>query len=294
MSLDQRVLMVLSLEQNGDRFTGSLSHPQKMNTDGYTFSGLGGGVAVDPIVNASSQNASIHIVVENSKDKKDTTEFAITLTTQDDAAVKLIGAPFDAWHFRRHRGADRPSIATDWDSARSYDAENPYVAPNAEMRAIFAEDQLARQPAQMAASVAKAFIEQDATRRERTRALLARGELRAGEDFRNAAFVFQHGTAPDDFLLAHTLALLALARGDKTATWIAAASLDRYLHSIGKPQIYGTQFALGNMPSQHPYNQTLISDALRQQLKVPPLAEQHAQFESFDKSQGASPTTKKK
>jgi hypothetical protein len=46
-------------------------------------------------------------------------------------------------------------------------------------------------------------------------------------------------------------------------------------------------------PNQDPYNQTLISDALRQQLKVPPLPEQQAQFPSFPKSQGANATTKK-
>ena len=74
------------------------------------------------------------------------------------------------------------------------------------------------------------------------RALLEKRELRAGDDFRLAALVFQHGSEPRDYLFAHTLALVALAKGDRSASWIASASLDRYLQSIGRPQIFGTGF----------------------------------------------------
>jgi len=36
--------------------------------------------------------------------------------------------------------------------------------------------------------------------------------------------------------------LVAAAKGDQGAAWIAAATLDRYLQSVRQPQIYGTQF----------------------------------------------------
>ena len=277
MSVEQRVLMVLTLEKKGDEFVGTLDRPGKMTTDGYSFSGLGGGVVTQPVVKGTRQNGAIHLVIENPKDRADRTEFEMSLTTRDTAAIKLAGSPFDAWPFRRHPGGI-PVVATDWDAARSYALQNQSSPPNAEMRAILAEDQAARQGTNISADRWQLINRDDAARRERTRRLLERGELQAPEDFRSAAFVFQHGNTPEDYLLAHTLALIALAKGDRTAGWIAAASLDRYLQSIRKSQIYGTQFRSGTTPDQEPYDRKLISDALRRQLNVPALADQEEQF----------------
>jgi hypothetical protein len=117
-------------------------------------------------------------------------------------------------------------------------------------------------------------------------ALLAANALHTPDDYRKAAFVFQHGAQPDDYLLAHSLAVIAVAKGDQGAAWIAAATLDRYLQSIGRPQIYGTQFlGMGASTTQKPYNQELISDALRIELGVPTLASQKEQL----KTQQSSP-----
>jgi hypothetical protein len=122
----------------------------------------------------------------------------------------------------------------------------------------------------------KLLLPQDRARRERTRLILEEGALRTGDDFYHAAFIFQHGEEAKDFLLAHTLAVAAISQGRKDATWIAAATLDRYLQAIGQPQIYGTQFSSppGKPTTQEPYDRTLVSDALRKVLHVPPLAEQ--------------------
>jgi len=90
--------------------------------------------------------------------------------------------------------------------------------------------------------------------------------------------VFQHGNEPRDYLFAHTLALIALEKGDRSASWIAAASLDRYLHSIDRQQIFGLQFQPDGA-SRAPLDGELVSDALRKQLGVPTLAEQQAQMQ---------------
>ena len=50
----------------------------------------------------------------------------------------------------------------------------------------------------------------DETRRKQVHALLDAGQLRSGLDFREASFIFQHGSQPDDFLMAHILAMAAL------------------------------------------------------------------------------------
>lgn len=140
---------------------------------------------------------------------------------------------------------------------------------NPEMTAIFKADQDARKD--LAGIDWATVMADDAKRRQGTRALLDAGALRSGEDFRHAAFVFQHGDTADDYLLAHTLALVAVARGRPDATWIAAATLDRYLQHIGRKQVYGTQFGTkpGEATTQEPYDRALIPDSLRTALRVP-------------------------
>ena len=120
----------------------------------------------------------------------------------------------------------------------SYSAAPSTEASNPEMRAIFEADQadrLERTGKVDWATVAR----RDAERRARTRQLLAEGRLHSGADFLGAAFVFQHGSG-DDYLLAHTLAIIATKKGEPGGPWIAAATLDRYLQHAGRKQIYGT------------------------------------------------------
>jgi hypothetical protein len=151
---------------------------------------------------------------------------------------------------------------------------------NPEMQRIFAADQADRKGAPNIDW--KAVGPRDAERRSATRNLLTRGALTTAEDYRAAAFVFQHGSEAGDYLLAHTLAMVAAGKGDKGSLWIASATLDRYLMKVGQPQIFGTQFSLsktaGAAWSQEPYDRALVSDALRKELGVPPLAEQEKQL----------------
>ncbi len=81
-------------------------------------------------------------------------------------------------------------------------------------------------------------------RQTKVRALLAAGELKTGEDFHEAAFIFQHGNNSEDCLFAHVLAMGAVLKGSDEAKWVEAATLDRYLQSIGQPQVFGTQYPL--------------------------------------------------
>lgn len=161
----------------------------------------------------------------------------------------------------------------------------PPAAPatNAEMTAIFEADQADREHG--GATIDWSVVTpRDEARRARTLALLNAGALHDGDDFWHAAFVFQHGSQPNDYLLAHTLALIAAARGRADATWIAAATLDRYLQNIGRPQIYGTQYHTrpGEPATQEPYDRALVSDALREALGVPAQAAQETRRAELD------------
>jgi hypothetical protein len=116
-------------------------------------------------------------------------------------------------------------------------------------------------------------------RMQQVNTLLANGGLKTGEDFYDAAFIFQHGETADDYLFAHILAMDAVVKGYDIAKWIAAATLDRYLQIVHQPQVFGTQYPLDpNKPhppedatpagrfkgrTQQPYNDTLLPDSLR-------------------------------
>jgi len=108
--------------------------------------------------------------------------------------------------------------------------------------------------------------------------------------------VFQHGSTPDDFLLAHTLAMVAAAKGDEEALWIGTATLDRYLHATGKPQVFGTQIKekADHTATLEPYNRSLVSDTLRRELGVQPIAAQEGQLQNWTDQFKAAATAKPK
>ena len=127
------------------------------------------------------------------------------------------------------------------------------------------------------------------------RTMLAADEIKTGDDFRDAAFIFQHGTTAENYLFAHILAMEAIARGTASAKFIAAATLDRYLQFIKQPQIFGTQYILdpthpvhaagAPFPSgrtQVPYNHSFLSDSVRTDFCVPTLAQQQQNIAMFN------------
>jgi len=282
MNLGARTFLVLMLRENSGTITGTLARPEHFQTSnvGFHFTQISAATVREPVVDASVQNGRLHLVTVSPKDKHDTSAYDLTLTGKDEATLKLADAPFDPWLVRRIPVGDQASVSTDWEPARSYSQEEG-KAPSAEMQRIFDADQKGRQDfASLSPEQRGALGAQDAERRDQTRSLLAAGRLHTGEDFKRAAFVFQHGDKPDDYLLAHTLAMVAVANGDADAIWIGAATLDRYLQAVGKPQIYGTQFKFDSnqTTTQEPYDRALVSDALRRQLDVPAQAVQVEQF----------------
>src|SRR5690606_26752197 len=154
-------------------------------------------------------------------------------------------------------------------------AEDPPAvrAANPALTALFDADQKARQDHHLDLQEAMA----DAERLAETKAMLEPGEIRSGADYYRAAFIFHHTRTPDDILKAHVLPTAALAQGHPDAAWIAAASLDRYLQGIGRPQIYGTQYnQMGAETTRGAFDPDFMPDSVRRDTRVPPLAEQTA------------------
>src|SRR5207248_706218 len=114
-------------------------------------------------------------------------------------------------------------------------------ASSTEMQRVFDEDQrdramnMARMTPKQRAKWGVEIEARDKARRKQVLEFLSKNQLRTGDDYQEAAFVFQHGATPDDFLLAHTFAIVAVARGSTKSRWIAAATLDRYLQRMKQP-----------------------------------------------------------
>jgi hypothetical protein len=147
-------------------------------------------------------------------------------------------------------------------------------------------------------SAAEYYRHGDARRAE-VRKLLEEGKLTSGEDFSDAALIFQHGQTPEEFLFAHVLAVEALIRGGSADKWLAAATLDRYLQAVNRPQIFGTQYpgdkTAGNTPkaqvdphvlniqrTQQPYDAKLLPESVRQDFCVPDVSQQEKNLAIFN------------
>jgi len=271
-----RPFLVISLETNPekqDEYAGFVTRPKSFSTtDGTQFSPVQSAGVQYRIVAAVMQDRCLALEGQNPSDENDKDAYLLCITAAGKGTLKLNPAWNEASPVVLETGS--PSIAANRNPSCTHSiGEN--ATSNPEMKRIFDVDQKDRDPGVGKIDwvvVGKA----DQERRQETRALLAKGDLHTGEDFERAAFVFQHGQTPDDYLLAHTLAMVAVARGKADALWIEAATLDRYLHSIEHPQIYGTQFGWkDDQPAtQEPYNRELIGDALRQDLGVPQRAAQ--------------------
>lgn len=288
MRLGERNLIVVSLTMEHGSLAGTLKRPRAFGGGTY-IRVTNPTTGVYAVQSATIVGDHLKLVVRNTQKVSDTDTWNLTLTgpgsatlgpDEDEVAV-------DPFPLVRVPAQPEQAIATDWVPNRSYGADDG-APSSAVMARIFDEDQKPRQSVKTFNASLGDVGEADAARRQQVKDLLAKGELHSGEDFEKAAFIFQHGGTPDDYLMAHTLAMIAVARGDAKALWIATATLDRYLQSIGKSQIYGTQYRRDAKVgwTQDPYDRKLIPDALRRALDVksqPMQAEQLDIFKRQDK-----------
>jgi hypothetical protein len=144
------------------------------------------------------------------------------------------------------------------------------AAISLDMEELFLADQAARQPT---AADPQQVREQDALRRVKVLDYVASGQIHAPRNLVHAAFIFQHGDCAEHYRLAHRLAQAALEAGFPDARWIYAATLDRYLMSLGEPQKYGTQYTwIDGEFKLYPVDPA-TTDAERAEYNVPPLAQ---------------------
>lgn len=159
---------------------------------------------------------------------------------------------------------------------------------NQELAELYRNDQSDRQQIAMINMDFEYFKQlkyRDSTRLARVYQLLDSNRLSTGQDYYNAAMIFQHGGE-----IRHSEAAVALMRKavglDSTVNkWLLAAAIDRNLVKQGRPQIYGTQFVKDDngIWFRCSMDTTAISDEERKEFNVETLAEQREKLKSFNK-----------
>jgi len=185
-------------------------------------------------------------------------------------------------------GLGRLALASRGDPADSTPKDSP------ELARLFEEDQADRMPGAGKAIDWSVVGPRDKQRRARVYALYEAGELRTGKDFQRAAMVLQHAEKPDEYLLAHEFCVVALSKGERDARWLAAATEDRFLMNIGRPQRFGTQYRSSGTADRLTLYEVGkgVTDGLRRELGVPSLArarEQEDRMNEIVKGKRPSP-----
>ncbi|VEG91173.1 Uncharacterised protein [Legionella spiritensis] len=81
----------------------------------------------------------------------------------------------------------------------------------------------------------------DMARRKRVGEIFGEGCFKSAQDYAAAALIYQHGDTPDHYYQAFVWANRAVNLGDTKSRHLAALTIDRYLVSIGKKQLFGSQ-----------------------------------------------------
>lgn len=118
------------------------------------------------------------------------------------------------------------------------------AADNTELKQLFDADQAVRQSdwSKLSQAELQAIGEADRRRNARALEIVSTGALRTGQDYLRAALLFQHSQDFTGYRLAHELAVAALLLAEPDARWLAAATYDRMLRSMGHAQRFGTQY----------------------------------------------------
>lgn len=285
-AIDGHTAFVLRIECNGAGGPGGdFSRPAHFTLDANAgwirLMNVVGPTSTHSFQNAECGADELRFSVQEGDPQTDVTAYVIRLVSDDGATLSLADIPGGPT-FDLYRSNSPVSVFTGWQADATY-GQPPSFVDNAALAELFQEDQDARQGN---GTLAPGVGDRDRERRSVVRGMLDAGQIRSGADYYRSAFIFQHGDKPEDYLLAHALATAAVARGREDAIWIATATLDRFLQSIGRAQIYGTQFVVpfnGDPPSQGEYDRSLLPDTLRKDSGVPSLADQQSQLEAYQR-----------
>lgn len=147
---------------------------------------------------------------------------------------------------------------------------------SAELAALYKADQADRTAGSSSGDWGE-IARNDESRGVHVRRMLEEGRLRTGADYFHAAMIFQHAAGIEGVQLAHELAMISACLGDERAKWLAAATYDRMLMNMDRPQRFGTQYrAESGGPMRLWTVADGVTDGMREALNVPTLEESRA------------------
>jgi hypothetical protein len=171
----------------------------------------------------------------------------------------------------------------------SVEAQTPAtqsLKDNKELERLCAEDQSDRTPPAGKSIDWTIVGPRDKARLKRVKEISTQNLLQTANDYDCAATVLQHGEVPEDFLLAHEFWVVAIGKGknDQDTLSLAAASEDRFLTAIGRPQRFGTQLhSVDNGPIELYPIDPGVPDGLRRVMTGHSLAEFKARAAEMNK-----------
>ncbi len=158
----------------------------------------------------------------------------------------------------------------------------PPETDNLKLKELFDDDQTDREKVFETKAEVDKLKERDTARRKRLSVMMELGEVKTKNDLYHTAVIFQHGDSPSDFLSAHRFAALAAILGHRTARWLMASSLDRYLMAVAQGQVYGTQFEFNGTEKRYqlklPVQDPMILSFEKGMLGIPPVNERLGQL----------------
>ena len=158
----------------------------------------------------------------------------------------------------------------------------PPETDNLRLDELYASDQKDREKVYETTAEVDSLKQRDHERRRELVDMIGQGAVNTSNDLYHAAVLFLHGTEPKEFLAAHRLSTIASINGHRPSRWLSAASLDRFLMSIGLPQTYGTQFEHSDDENRYqlrlPIDDTTVLHFEKKIFGVPPVVERLAQL----------------
>ncbi len=113
--------------------------------------------------------------------------------------------------------------------------------------------------------------ERDEKRLQRVNQIYKQGLITKSQDMYHAGMIYQHGGSSDRYKIAVALSEKGMKLGNKDCKWLYSRAVDRYRLSIGKTQIWGTNWdknPSGKWVLAEPFDKKAKTDAERKAMGI--------------------------
>jgi len=170
----------------------------------------------------------------------------------------------------------------DFKNGKTTNVAQEKIVDNQELSEMFKSDQTDRTTPNIDWNIVQ---KNDSLREARVYELLDSNKVHTSTDYNNAALIFHHGEDSIAYGMAVKLMRKSMELDSTRNKWFLARIIDRYLLSINKPQIYGTQYKRLEDKTlvREEMDTTKVTDAERIECGVEALAEQREKIKNLNR-----------